>query len=55
MCHPSFATRETRIFDEDHLGQQLEHLNNVFHRNGYNDAHIKKTIWKARNEDAQGK
>ena len=39
-------TRSIRIIDEEHIKEELDHLLNVFKKNGYDDRKIKKSIEK---------
>ena len=44
----TLATGEIRISDTDHLEHKLDHLNEVFNRNGYHKDLIKKAIQEAK-------
>jgi len=46
----TIATRAIRISDVDHLNQELDHLREVFLKNGYHDRQIKKATHKAKNK-----
>lgn len=50
----TFATRAIRIYFEEHLENELEHLTKVFKENGYKYAQIKKAFRRAQDSPGEG-